>query len=264
MSEKPTYEELEQTIRELEKRVEFFQFVADNSNDWELFRNPEGKILYCNKAFEQLTGYSVAELMNGEISEKDLAHPDDWNRVIEQMQKTVKTTASETDIEFRIITKNKQIRTINLCSHPVFQDELLLGFSTSIRDVTDNKIVQALKESEELFQDIVSNNPDHIVIQDNDLKYTYVVNPQLGLTLSEMIGKTDYDLVEKEVAEKLTIIKKKILTTGESKCIETSIMSKSGELEYFYGTYSPKFDQSGTIKGLIGYFRNVTELKQAE
>jgi PAS domain S-box-containing protein len=264
MTDKPTYEELEQKIRELEKQVEFFQFVADNSIDWELFRNPEGKILYCNKAFEQLTGYTVAELLNGEISEKDLAHPDDWNMVSEQMQKTVKNAAPETDIEFRIITKSKQIRTINLCSQPVFQDELLLGFSSSIRDVTDNKINQALKESEELLRNIVSNNPDHIIIQDNDLKYTFVVNPQLGFLQSDMIGKTDYDLVDKEAAEKLTIIKQNVLTTGESKCAETSITSKSGELEYFSGTYTPKFDKSGTINGLIGYFRNVTELKQVE
>ena len=193
--------ELEQKIIELEKRAEFFQVVADNSVNWELLRNPEGKILYCNKAFEQLTGYSVDELLNGKISEKDLAHPDDWNMVVEQMQKTAKTTTPETDIEFRIITKNKQIRTINLCSQPVFQNNLLLGFRSSIRDVTDNKINQGFKASEELFRDIVSNNPDHIFIQDNDLKYTFVVNPQLGFTLSDMIGKTDYDLVNKEDAE---------------------------------------------------------------
>ncbi len=256
--------ELEQKIIELEKRAEFFQFVADNSVDWELFRNPEGEILYCNKAFEQLTGYSVDELLNGKISEKDLAHPDDWNMVVEQMQKTTKTATPETDIEFRIITKNKQIRTINLCSQPVFQDNLLLGFRSSIRDVTDNKINQVLKAREELFRDIVSNNPDHIFIQDNDLKYTFVVNPQLGFTLSDMIGKTDFELVNKEEAEKLTIIKQNVLTTGEPIIVESSFMSKSGELDYFYGTYTPKFDNSGKINGLIGYFRNVTELKRAE
>ena len=79
-----------------------------------------------------------------------------------------------------------------------------------------------------------------------------------------MIGKTDFDLVNKEDAEKLTIIKQNVLTTGEPIIIESSFMSKSGELDYFYGTYTPKFDNSGKINGLIGYFRNVTELKRAE
>src|SRR5512133_1617640 len=130
---------------------------------------------------------------------------------------------------------------------------------TSIIDVTEHeKTEKALKESEELFRDIVSNTPDHIIIQDNDFKYTFVVNPQLGLTLSDMIGKTDYDLADKEVAEEITNIKQNVLTTGEPKRIESSMVSKSGGIEYFDGTYTPKFDNSGKINGLIGYFRNVT------
>jgi PAS domain S-box-containing protein len=137
-----------------------------------------------------------------------------------------------------------------------------IGISTDISEQI--KAEKALKDNEELFRDIVSNTPDHIIIQDNDLKYTFVVNPQLGLTLSDMIGKTDYDLVEKEVAEEITILKQSVLTTGEPKRIETSMVSKSGEIEYFNGIYTPKFDNSGKINGLIGYFRKVTELKEVE
>lgn len=137
-----------------------------------------------------------------------------------------------------------------------------IGISTDISEQI--KTENALNESQEFFRIIVSNSPDHILIQDIDLRYTFVVNPQLGLTPSDMIGKTDYDLLDKEIAEKMTIIKQNVLTTGEPKFTEMSIMSKSGELEYFDGTYTPKFDNSGEIVGLIGYFRNVTQLKQAE
>jgi len=138
----------------------------------------------------------------------------------------------------------------------------LIGISTDITERLNTE--KALKESEELFRDIVSNTPDHIIIQDNDLKYTFVVNPQLGLTLSDMIGKTDYDLVEKEVAEEITILKQNVLRTGEPIRVETSFVTKSGETEYFDGIYTPKFDNSGQINGLIGYFRNVTEIEKAE
>jgi PAS domain S-box-containing protein len=137
-----------------------------------------------------------------------------------------------------------------------------IGISTDISEQI--KIEKALKDSEELFRDIVSNNPDHILIQDNDLRYTFVHNPQLGLTQSDMIGKTEYELTDKEIADKLTNIKQNVLTTAEPTCIDTSMISKNGELEYFSGTYTPKFDSSGKINGLIGYFRNITELKQAE
>jgi len=137
-----------------------------------------------------------------------------------------------------------------------------IGISTDISEQI--KAEKALKDNEELFRDIVSNTPDHIIIQDNDLKYTFVVNPQLGLTLSDMIGKTDYDLVEKEVADEITILKQNVLNTGEPKAIVTSIISKSGEIEFFNGIYTPKFDNSGKINGLIGYFRNITEIEKTQ
>jgi PAS domain S-box-containing protein len=138
----------------------------------------------------------------------------------------------------------------------------IIGISTDISEQLNTEKV--LKDNEELFREIVSNTPDHIMIQDNDLKYKFVVNPQLGLTLSDMIGKTDFDLADKDIAEKITAIKQNVLTTGEPQRIETSMLSKSGKLEYFDGTYTPKFDNSGKINGLIGYFRNVTELEEAE
>jgi PAS domain-containing protein len=39
-----------------------------------------------------------------------------------------------------------------------------------------------LRESEERFRAIAANTPDHVLVQDRDLRYTLVVNPQLGLT----------------------------------------------------------------------------------
>ncbi len=93
--------ELIQKINELEKRTDFFHLVADNSVDWELFRDTKGKILYCNQSFERITGYSVNDFVNGKIGEKEIVHPDDWNYVFNQMQETIKTNKPEKDFEFR-------------------------------------------------------------------------------------------------------------------------------------------------------------------
>jgi PAS domain-containing protein len=50
----------------------------------------------------------------------------------------------------------------------------------------------ALQESEELFRIVASSTPDHVLVQDGDLRYTMVINPQMGLSERDMIGKTDY------------------------------------------------------------------------
>jgi PAS domain S-box-containing protein len=82
-------------------------------------------------------------------------------------------------------------------------------FAYMVIDITARKLTeQALKESEERFKAIASNTPDHILVQDRDLRYTFVVNPQLGMNENDMVGKTDYDILKREDAAKLTNIKR--------------------------------------------------------
>jgi PAS domain S-box-containing protein len=121
-----------------------------------------------------------------------------------------------------------------------------------------------LGETQALLGAITANTPDHIIVQDKDLRYTYVVNPQLGLTQEDMIGKTDQDFLLAEEAVRLTQVKRRVMESGEAIHFETSLVSRSGTLEYFDGTYAPKLDAQGRVDGLAGFFRNVTARKQVE
>jgi PAS domain S-box-containing protein len=123
---------------------------------------------------------------------------------------------------------------------------------------------EALRESEERFHAIATNTPDHILMQDRELRYQLVINPQLGLTETDMLGKTDYDILELRDADKLTAIKRKVLETGEAVSLESSLRNSHGELEFFEGTYVPRSGPNGQTDGVIGYFRNITEHKQIE
>ena len=138
-------------------------------------------------------------------------------------------------------------------------------FVTLVQNITGRKKVEeALKESEERFRAIADNTPDHILVQDAGLRYTYAVNPQMGLTVKEMLGKTDYDILAKEDADKLAAIKRQVISTGKPFHLETSLVNKAGKLEHFSGAYVPKYDLERHADGLIGYFQNVTDRKNAE
>lgn len=124
--------------------------------------------------------------------------------------------------------------------------------------------VRELEESEERLWVIASSTPDHVLVQDRELRYLFVMNPQLGLTERDMIGKTDYDFLSKEDADSLARIKKEVLETAKTVHVEIPLTSPNGEHEYFDGTYLAKRGANGRVDGLIGYFRNVTDKKRAE
>jgi len=132
-------------------------------------------------------------------------------------------------------------------------------------DITERRQAEAaLQESETRFRAIARNTPDHLFIQDRDLRYTLVVNPQLGLTEADMLGRTDRDFLSGEGAEQLTAVKQQVLATGQSRPFATSLKNLRGDDEFFEGAYLPKYDPAGRVDGLVGYFRNVTAQKHTE
>jgi len=160
--------------------------------------------------------------------------------------------------------KLKDGRIFERYSLPQKIGDTIVGRVWSYRDITERRRAEiALQESLEKFRVIATSTPDHILVQDKNLRYTRVINPQLGLTEQDMIGKTDYDILSWEDADALTKIKRQVLESGGAVNSEMHLTNAQGEKNYFSGAYVPTRNEAGGIDGLIGYFRNVTEKKQA-
>jgi PAS domain S-box-containing protein len=143
--------------------------------------------------------------------------------------------------------------------YPVFENDIVTRVVTYSQDITSRKKAdEAIRISEEKFRAIATNTPDHILIQDADLKYINVINPQLGLTENDMIGKTDSEILSEQDAANLTEIKRRVIESGISESLVTSISAKDGSIQHFEGSYIPKRNSAGLTDGIIGYFKNIT------
>ena len=215
----------------------------------------------------KLTGFTAEEINNMSTEEAyERVHPNDREISVAQQKRVAAGEDLSEPVEYRWKVKSGEYRWFSdrrkLVRDTQGKPTALVGSS---RDITERKEVEeALKQSEERFKAIASSTPDHIIVQDINLRYTFVVNPQLGLTEKDMLGKTDYDILTKEDADNLTELKRRVIKTGKLVHVETQATNRQGELEYFSGSYVPRFNEKGEVIGLIGYFQNFTDRKKIE
>lgn len=223
----------------------------------------EGKIVFTNPAGVRLLGGTSEEQIVGR-SIVEIIHPDGLQQSRTRIQKMLAGEKGLYPVEDVYLKLDGPPVNVEVMATALTY-EGKPAVQVIVTDITARKLAEeTLWESEERFRAIAANTPDHILIQDKDLRYIFVANPQLGLTEADMLGRTDYDFLSKEEADKLTTVKRQVMETGKSFHFEPSLISREGRPEFFDGVYVPKFDATGKVDGLIGYFRNVTERKRVE
>ena len=244
-------------LRESEER---FRALTETSSLAVGVTLSDGTFLYINKAFENLFCFAHDELSRVNAAELWL-NPEDRLAMIDATMSRGSLMDYEVELRRKDGTTFWALLSVNNVDYGGKQ-----AIMASVNDITDRKAAEAaLRESEEKFKIIATNTPDHILVQDDQLRYEQVINPQLGLTESDMIGKTDRDFLAEADAAELTKIKKQVLASGKAEHVKMlPLESRDGSIQYFEGSYIPRQDAGGRINGIIGYFRNVTDRRAAE
>jgi PAS domain S-box-containing protein len=221
-----------------------------------------GKIIFWNRGAEQLYGWTEEQAMGKQahillMTELHLKIKDFIAKILKAYVWTGELIQYNRDGSKIIVSSNAILHRDDVGKPD--------GIIVVNNDMTKLKRTEeALIQSEEKFKIIATNTPDHILIQDKDLRYTVVINPKLGLGEKDMLGKTDDEIFNEENAKTLMKIKKKVMVSDKSSYVNLPLVSLKGDTQYFEGSYVPKHDIKGKVNGLIGYLKNVTIRKNTE
>jgi len=159
------------------------------------------KFIEVNNAFLRILGYSRDEVIGKSSTELDLFVKPEQQ---EEVRNKLKATGSIHNIELQLMTKSGVILD-GLFSGEIIETQGKKYFLTVMLDITDKKETEnELKKQAGLISSLLDSIPDIIFFK--DIKGTYLgCNPQfsefVGKPREEIIGRTDYDLFEKDVAD---------------------------------------------------------------
>ncbi len=130
-----------------------------------------------------------------------------------------------------------------------------------LQDVTEMKKVEdALRRNEERFRVALKDSPVTVFSQDADLRYTWIYNQQLYLK-SEVIGKTDDQILDAGKAARLNELKRRVLETGKT-VREEVVIPHNGTPFAFDMTIEPVLDAGNNVVGITGAAMNIARLRQ--
>ncbi|WP_286238741.1 sensor domain-containing diguanylate cyclase [Neptuniibacter halophilus] len=117
--------------------------------------------------------------------------------------------------------------------------------------------------AERNFRDALQMSPVALCQHDTDLRYTWLYNGHLGFSEDQVIGKTDWDILAPDLADRLGVIKHRVLRTGKGERCEIATDPGAEDCRYFDLAVEPVRDpQSGLIIGLACSGVDVTEDRQ--
>ncbi len=122
-----------------------------------------------------------------------------------------------------------------------------------------------LRESEERFRALFDTAEDLVFVKDRWLRYTHV-NPAMlkliGVSLAEVIGKTDEELFGRREAEHSREVEQRVLL-GQTVELEHTLAFQGYPIVCNY-VRVPLRDAAGHINGLCGIGRDITDRKATE
>ncbi len=234
-----------------------------------LFRRLAGddpKLIYVSDNIAQF-GYTAEDFLNGKIHYGDIVHPDDHERLKEEIEEYVEKDVEEYTQVYRILTKKGDIRWIE-DQTSVVRDKYgdKIHHQGIVVDITRRKLAEdQLRKSEVKFRRIVETAGEGFILMDEDLHIIDMNDAycrMLGYSREELLGKTPLDLATDKFREYMLANREKILSQ-EYREFEGSSVRKDGGAVPILVHGNTLRDDRGNVIGNMAFITDMTEHKKA-
>ena len=276
MSEKPSYEELEQRVKELEKesieckRVEKAlkkaeqekAAILDSMTEHVVYHDMEHRVLWANRA----AGESV-DLAPGQLAGRHCYEI--WQQRTKPCLGCPVEKAIETGLLQETETTTPDGRVWFIRGHPIrdANGKITGGVETTLEITEHKRAEEALRESEERYRKLFEEARDGIFLGDAEtgviVDCNYEATNLVGRDKSELIGQHQTILhPPHEGNGRFSETFQRHLGESEGHVLETQIITSTGEIKEV--AIKANLLHASGRKLLQAMFRDITEQKQAE
>ncbi len=271
----------EEALRESDKR---YRSLYHNTPAMLHSIDREGHIVSVSNYWSEVLGYREDEVIGRNLT--DFFTEASKQYAEETVMPEFFTTGYCTDIPYQFVKKNGRVIDI-LLSAIGDRDErgdIIRTLAVSI-DVTErNRAVEALKQAKEELSNysrdlekqvsirtreitnILKYTPDVVYVKDRDRKYVLVntrFEELFGVSNEQVRGKTDYEIMSKDVADQFRINDLQVLEEGKSMQVEERV-EQNAEVHIYLSVKFPVYDEAGAVNGVCGISTDITAVKKAQ
>ncbi|MEG4231080.1 PAS domain S-box protein [Microcoleus sp. Pol11C3] len=260
-----------QAEESLKQQKELLQTIFDNVPIMLAFLGSSAEVNWVNRHWEQVLGWSLAEIKNRDILAEFYPQPEYRQYVLDEIQ-----AATQNWSDFKTQVRDGRIIDTSWANVHL-SDGSCIGIG---QDITERKRVEAeLKELNETLEAQVAQRtaeletffdalPDRIfVVERKNMRQPFVnktVAKTCGFNSSkEMQGKTVIECFPAELAERFCRENLQVFETGETLHFQEKFVSSGGNA--YYDTFKiPLRNLDGEVYALIGTSRDITELVETK
>ncbi|MBW1836091.1 MAG: PAS domain S-box protein [Deltaproteobacteria bacterium] len=275
MAAKPTYEELDQKVKLLEKEAFERKSAAKamlglekavgQSIDGIAMADLEGNIQFVNAAWAQMHGYTPEELIGRHLS---IFHTGAQmqEEVIPFNQRMMEVGANQGEIG-HVRGDGTTFPTWMRSNLIKDEEENIIGLLGIARDITDQKNAEKkMLEDEVFFESVFNSIQDGISVLDRDCNIVRVNKWMEKMYSGQMplVGKKCYSAFQQRQSPCPWCPSVPTLETGEAHAEIVSYSLEDSQTGWIDLTTFPLKDASGTVVGIIEYVKDITAYKKVE